>query len=208
MAGIPSAGRRRTQIRRIRSANAQQVAFSKRHSGLVKKASELCTLCAVEAAFAIFSPGVKAFISFGHPSVGPVVKRIANFGTPASDSSQNVPNDDEATLHELNKQYSNPLQELEAEKKWAEELKKMRMEGQKKRGLMIRTVEDLSLEELVKWKATLDVVLEKLKKRVQGLLVDVASPTPTSIGVSDASICDPEEDSSADSYGHDIGHED
>ncbi|KAK9272839.1 hypothetical protein L1049_003217 [Liquidambar formosana] len=44
------------------------VTFSKHHFGLFNKASELSTLCGVEVAIIIFSPGKKVF-SFGHPCV-------------------------------------------------------------------------------------------------------------------------------------------
>ncbi|KEH34709.1 MADS-box transcription factor family protein [Medicago truncatula] len=49
-----------------------QVTFSKRHSGLFKKASELCTLCGAYVTLIIFSPSEKVF-SFGQPSVETVI---------------------------------------------------------------------------------------------------------------------------------------
>ncbi|XP_019465322.1 PREDICTED: myocyte-specific enhancer factor 2B-like [Lupinus angustifolius] len=51
-----------------------QVTFSKRRTGLFKKASELCTLCDAKVALVVFSPANKAF-SFGDPSIDVAVDR-------------------------------------------------------------------------------------------------------------------------------------
>ena len=53
------------------------VTFSKRRSGINKKASELVTLCGAEVGVVVFSPAAKPF-SFGHPSVESVANRFLN----------------------------------------------------------------------------------------------------------------------------------
>lgn len=68
-------GRQRIEMTRMSKESNLLVTFSKRRSGLFKKASELCTLCGAEIAIVVFSPGKKAF-SFGHPSVGAIVDRF------------------------------------------------------------------------------------------------------------------------------------
>ncbi|CAI0385665.1 unnamed protein product [Linum tenue] len=61
-------------VKMVKDSN-RQVTFSKRRSGLFKKASELCTLCGVEIAIIVFSPGHKVF-SFGHPSIQALLDRF------------------------------------------------------------------------------------------------------------------------------------
>ncbi|XP_007043954.2 PREDICTED: agamous-like MADS-box protein AGL27 isoform X1 [Theobroma cacao] len=48
-------GRRKVQMKRIEDKSSRQVTFSKRRSGLIKKARELSVLCDVEIALVIFS---------------------------------------------------------------------------------------------------------------------------------------------------------
>ena len=53
--------RGKTQMKRIENAASRQVTFSKRRSGLLKKAFELSVLCDAEVALIIFSPRGKLF---------------------------------------------------------------------------------------------------------------------------------------------------
>ncbi|KAK2982710.1 hypothetical protein RJ640_002388 [Escallonia rubra] len=53
--------RGKTQIRRIENASSRQVTFSKRRSGLLKKAFELSVLCDAEVALIVFSPTGKLY---------------------------------------------------------------------------------------------------------------------------------------------------
>ncbi|KAG5581255.1 hypothetical protein H5410_051882 [Solanum commersonii] len=75
MAKKPGMGRQRIKIVKIEVKNHLQVTFSKRRSGLFKKASELCMLCGVEIAIIIFSPARKAY-SFGHTNVESIIDRV------------------------------------------------------------------------------------------------------------------------------------
>ncbi|KAL8543821.1 hypothetical protein ACS0TY_004392 [Phlomoides rotata] len=54
-------GRGKTELKRIENATSRQVTFSKRRSGLLKKAFELSVLCDAEVALIIFSPSGKLF---------------------------------------------------------------------------------------------------------------------------------------------------
>jgi len=54
-------GRGKIEIKRIENANSRQVTFSKRRSGLLKKAQELAILCDAEVAVIIFSNTGKLF---------------------------------------------------------------------------------------------------------------------------------------------------
>ncbi|RHN68248.1 putative transcription factor MADS-type1 family [Medicago truncatula] len=56
----------------LSSESNLQVTFSKRRSGLFKKASKFCTRCRAYLALIIFSLGEKVFL-FGQPSVETVI---------------------------------------------------------------------------------------------------------------------------------------
>lgn len=54
-------GRGRVQLKRIENKTSQQVTFSKRRSGLLKKANEISVLCDAQVALIIFSTKGKLF---------------------------------------------------------------------------------------------------------------------------------------------------
>ncbi|KAL7190205.1 hypothetical protein ACSBR2_022479 [Camellia fascicularis] len=54
-------GRGKVQLKRIEDKNSRQVTFSKRRSGLIKKARELSILCDVEIALIVFSARGKLY---------------------------------------------------------------------------------------------------------------------------------------------------
>ncbi|RWW62916.1 hypothetical protein BHE74_00029934 [Ensete ventricosum] len=54
-------GRGRVQLKRIENKVNRQVTFSKRRSGLLKKAHEISVLCDAEVALVIFSPNGKLY---------------------------------------------------------------------------------------------------------------------------------------------------
>ncbi|KAI3683497.1 hypothetical protein L1987_84002 [Smallanthus sonchifolius] len=67
-------GRKKIEIKKIEETNSRQVTFSKRRTGLFKKASELCVLTGAQVAILVNSPGGRVF-SFGHPNVDALVDR-------------------------------------------------------------------------------------------------------------------------------------
>ncbi|XP_078439251.1 agamous-like MADS-box protein AGL61 [Wolffia australiana] len=68
-------GPRRVEIKRIEKEAARKVCFSKRKSGLFKKAAELSVLCGAEICAVVCSPGGRVF-TFGHPSVEAIAARF------------------------------------------------------------------------------------------------------------------------------------
>ncbi|XWS41709.1 hypothetical protein CRYUN_Cryun17cG0106100 [Craigia yunnanensis] len=207
MAGLSSKGRRRIQIWMIQGADVRPVAFSKRRSGFFKKVSELCTLCAAEIALVVFPPGGKAF-SFGHPAVDIIMIRLSNCGKPDFDAIRRA-EEQEATLCRLNKEYSDVLEKLEAEKIRVERLKQMSMKSQSQgQGLVDRPLDELNDEELLTLKSMMDEFKEKLRKRMQELSVETVASTPLLAGESNASPSGSTEgDSSGDPRDHVVGHE-
>lgn len=69
-------GRRKVEMVKMKNESNLQVTFSKRRAGLFKKANELCTLCGIDIALIVFSPGGKVF-SFGHPNLDLLLDRYS-----------------------------------------------------------------------------------------------------------------------------------
>lgn len=111
MAKKPSMGRQKIKIE---IKNHLQVTFSKRRSGLFKKASELCTLCGVEMAIIVFSPARKVF-SFGHPNVEYIIDRfLTRNPAPNTDPFRIVEAQRNASAGELNLQFAQILRTVTA----------------------------------------------------------------------------------------------
>ncbi|XP_073059720.1 agamous-like MADS-box protein AGL62 [Primulina eburnea] len=177
MAKKPSMGRQKIKIAKIEVKNHLQVTFSKRRSGLFKKASELCTLCGVEIAIIVFSPAGKVF-SFGHPNVELIVERFLNINPNLTsnpppfhlvEAQRNV------TVRELNLQLGQILNELEMERKRGEALDKMRKSNQCNYWWE-GPIDKLGLHELEQ----LHDAIEELKKNIGSQVAKVMSEVANS----------------------------
>lgn len=178
MAKKPSMGRQKIKIEKIEVKNHLQVTFSKRRSGLFKKASELCTLCGVEIGIIVFSPAGKVF-SFGHPNVESIIDRfLTRNPSPqnANDPFHLVEAQRNASVRELNLQLGHILNEVEAERKRGESLDSMRKANQS-HYWWESPVSKLGLEELEQVKEA----MEELKKNVSQQAAKVMSASTTSV---------------------------
>ncbi|XP_019451769.1 PREDICTED: agamous-like MADS-box protein AGL62 [Lupinus angustifolius] len=120
-----SKGRQKIEMKKMTNESNLQVTFSKRRSGLFKKASELCTLCGVEVALIVFSPGEKVF-SFGHPNVDTVIDRYMMRAPPQNlGTMQFIEAHRSANVRELNAQLTQINADLEIEKKCSDELNRL-----------------------------------------------------------------------------------
>ncbi|XP_023001476.1 agamous-like MADS-box protein AGL29 [Cucurbita maxima] len=144
-------GRRKIEMKMVKDRGSRQVTFSKRRNGLFKKANDLATLCGLEIAIIVFSPGGKAF-SFGNPNVEEVVDRYLNR------KSEPIPPASEGMFEKENEELIDLVKQLQLEKKKGEMLEK----EMKSRGESIK-IEDLDLDELLKLKES----LERLRKNVR-----------------------------------------
>ncbi|PHT64198.1 hypothetical protein T459_31868 [Capsicum annuum] len=161
MAKKPSMGRQKIKIAKIEVKNHLQVTFSKRRSGLFKKASELCTLCGVEIAIIVFSPGHKVF-SFGHPNVESLIDRFLlrnnTYNNPiANNSLQLVEAHRNASVRGLNLQLTQILVKVEIEKKRGESLDQMRKNSQSQ-CWWEAPISQLDLQELEQLKDSVEVL--------------------------------------------------
>ncbi|GAV88005.1 SRF-TF domain-containing protein [Cephalotus follicularis] len=155
-------GRRKIEMKMVKDSGSRQVTFSKRRSGLFKKANELATLCGAQVAIVVFSPGGKSF-SFGHPSVHSITQRFLNQDDSNStnvDSSHVSLND--AKLEQLNQYYVELARELQAEKKRGQMLEKAL--SSKRKMACQKPINELSLEELEKLRESLEVLRVKSKE--------------------------------------------
>ncbi|KAK4779617.1 hypothetical protein SAY87_015723 [Trapa incisa] len=71
-------GRRKLEMKRIEDKSSRQVTFSKRRSGLIKKARELSILCDVEVALLVFSSHGRLFEFCSGNSLTSVLERYQN----------------------------------------------------------------------------------------------------------------------------------
>ncbi|KAL5563158.1 hypothetical protein UlMin_032905 [Ulmus minor] len=72
-------GRRKLQIKRIEDRHNRQVTFSKRRSGLMKKAHELSVLCDVEIALVVFSGHGSCYEFCSGESLGKTLDRYQTY---------------------------------------------------------------------------------------------------------------------------------
>ncbi|GLU00328.1 hypothetical protein SLE2022_177050 [Rubroshorea leprosula] len=144
-------GRGKIEIKRIENANSRQVTFSKRRSGLLKKAKELAILCDAEVAVIIFSNTGKLF-EFGSSGM----KKTLNRYNKCQGSSES------------------PTMEYKAEdSKEADSLKDELAKLQKKQlRLLGKDLTGLSLKELQLLEQQLNEGLLSVKERKEQLLME------------------------------------
>ncbi|PON39947.1 MADS-box transcription factor [Parasponia andersonii] len=141
-------GKQKIEMKMIQDDDDRLITFSKRRSGIYKKASELVTLCGGEIGLVIFSPSGKPF-SYGHPSVDVVAKRLLldqATGAATSDAAAHpiVEAHRRLRINNLNQQYNDLFGHLETEKEKQKELLKMPAPDE----LWAAPIEGLSLDEL------------------------------------------------------------
>ncbi|XP_004504539.1 agamous-like MADS-box protein AGL29 [Cicer arietinum] len=111
-------GRRKIEIEMVKDPNTRQVTFSKRRTGLFKKANELSILCGAEVAIVVFSPGNKPY-SFGHPGVDVVAAKFLQQDSKPIDSHGN-PSSDSSNMEKLNLELAEVLAQIREGEKHSE----------------------------------------------------------------------------------------
>ncbi|KAJ8443422.1 hypothetical protein Cgig2_024199 [Carnegiea gigantea] len=159
-------GRRKLEMKTIANNSSRLVTFSKRRSGLFKKANEISTLCATEVAIVVFSPGGKPF-SFGQPNV----EKLVHLFQKKNRQHQHF---DDFTLStaKINRERINKLNQkvidLEAKIEIENRRSKMLEEQQGKCKFEIKQlIEELDLDQLLKLQKKLQHLFEESTRRVK-----------------------------------------
>ncbi|CAI8612240.1 unnamed protein product [Vicia faba] len=152
-------GRRKIEIEMVKDPNTRQVTFSKRRTGLFKKANELSLLCKAEVAIVVFSPGNKPY-SFGHPGVDIVAEKYLQQGSTSSDSQENssidAPNMEK--LEKLNQELVEVLAEIDEAEKEA-----------KSQDQILKEKDEKNLIELKELRDSYNEFLESVKLRLSDI---------------------------------------
>ncbi|OMO81708.1 Transcription factor, MADS-box [Corchorus capsularis] len=169
-------GRQKIAMKKIDKKNNLQVTFSKRRTGLFKKASELSTLCGVDVAIIVFSPANKVF-SFGHPNVESTVDRFLTRNPSLLHNNNNnnvthklVEAHRNANIHQLNVQLTQLLEMLEGEKRKGEALDGMTEAG-RRQCWWHAPIDELGLNELQQLRISLEELKRNVKKQANQALV-------------------------------------
>ncbi|KAF3439119.1 hypothetical protein FNV43_RR17394 [Rhamnella rubrinervis] len=160
-------GNKRNKMKMIQGTDSRQAALPKPRSDLFKRASELCTLCAVETALVIFSPSGSNFF-FGHPFVNSATFKRCQHEKLDAETIRKLEARQEAVLRNLHKECADLHDKIEAEKKRGKKLELMNsVEGV---DLFDKPIESLSLQQLLLLKATMeDLKLKVVKHRDERL---------------------------------------
>ncbi|XP_018634029.1 agamous-like MADS-box protein AGL62 [Nicotiana tomentosiformis] len=89
MEGKKTRERQKIPMKKIESEDDRYATFSKRRSGLYKKASELVKLCNIDVGIVLFSPTGKPFSIF-HPTSQAIIDRFLNPNMQLSETSSLV----------------------------------------------------------------------------------------------------------------------
>jgi len=181
-------GRQRIEMKKL-DGSKQQVTFSKRRTGLFKKAGELCVLCGAEVAVIVFSEKKGKRFCFGHPDVETVLNRYLsskNGNTFPQPFKKYVPVD------EFTRQNAEAEKELEIEKERMAEIeeakKKKNNVGNEDLGFWWDEPldENMGLEELHHYTRALQEARRKVAARVEEMMVmriySSVSPMETGVG--------------------------
>ncbi|KAJ6936609.1 agamous-like MADS-box protein AGL62 [Populus alba x Populus x berolinensis] len=168
MEGKQTRGRQKIAIKRIENEDDRLITFSKRRSGIYKKASELVTLCGAEVAVLVLSPAGKAF-SFGHPSIESVANRFLGQNIAPNDNTHPlVEAHRKVRINDLNQQHNELLSEMEAERDRGKLLKEG-TSGKSGQGWWEAPIDELSLQELKQMSVMLEEFHKNLHKKINEL---------------------------------------
>ncbi|CAN1132537.1 Agamous-like MADS-box protein AGL15 [Linum perenne] len=159
-------GRGKIEIKRIENANSRQVTFSKRRSGLLKKAQELSILCDAEVAVIIFSNTGKLF-DFSSSGMKRTLSRYYKCRDSSEPAKPEHKLDAESTIpsHTFVLQKQDP-KELDVLK---EEIAKLQMEQMR---LLGKDLNGMSLKELQQLEHQLNDGLSRVKNKKEKLLME------------------------------------
>ncbi|CAF1920564.1 unnamed protein product [Brassica napus] len=148
-------GRGRVQLRRIENKIRRQVTFSKRRTGLVKKAQEISVLCDADVALIVFSPKGKLF----EYSAGSSMERILDRYERCSYAGQDIPTPSLDSQGECSTECSKLLRMIDAM-----QISLRHLKGEEVDALSIRELQSLEMQ--------LDTSLRRTRSRKNQLMVE------------------------------------
>ncbi|KAL0746531.1 hypothetical protein Bca101_028533 [Brassica carinata] len=148
-------GRGRVQLRRIENKIRRQVTFSKRRTGLVKKAQEISVLCDADVALIVFSPKGK----LSEYSAGSSMERILERYERCSYAGQDVTTPSLNSQGECSTECSKLLRMIDVMQRSLRHLN-----GEEVDALSIRELQDLEMQ--------LDASLKRTRSRKNQLMVE------------------------------------
>ncbi|XP_078162413.1 MADS-box protein SOC1-like isoform X3 [Carex rostrata] len=147
--------RGKTEMKRIENPTSRQVTFSKRRSGLLKKAFELSVLCEAEVGLIVFSPRGKLY-EFSSTSMP---KTIERYGSHSKESSNHHKRATEQNIQQLKFETAALQKKIEF------------LEAQRKKYLA-ENLESCSVEELQQMEAKIEQSLQKVRGKKNQLFED------------------------------------
>ncbi|XP_034677792.1 agamous-like MADS-box protein AGL61 [Vitis riparia] len=170
---------KKVEMRRMNNEEDRLVSFSKRRSGIYRKASELSTLCGAEVGILTFSPNGKPF-SFGHPCIKSITNKLLSENHTPCDGTQNLLEPyRRVRLNELHQNYKDACKQMKAAKEQEKKIKKKRLDRSK--GWWEEPVIELDMDGL-KQRADL---IQKLHKHVQLQIKELQTMASSSTSPSD-----------------------
>nr|WQI83121.1 MADS-box transcription factor [Spirodela polyrhiza] len=148
-------GRGRVQLKRIENKINRQVTFSKRRSGLLKKAHEISVLCDADVALIIFSTKGKLYEYSTDSSMERILQRYERYSCTQRDLAAADPELQETWLLEYGKQKA-----------------KIECLLKNQRHLMGEDLESLKLKDLQQLELQLEAGLKEIRSRKNVLLFD------------------------------------
>ncbi|KAJ4834321.1 hypothetical protein Tsubulata_014222 [Turnera subulata] len=149
MSGRETKGKQKIDMKEIDKKDKKLITFSKRKSGIYKKACELSTLTGAEVGVVIFSPAGKPF-SFATSSIDLMANRFLGRDPPISNNQVRPIIDAHRQLRidSFNRQHNELLRSLEAEKEKSKILKE-KHKGKDYKGWWDVKDNQLSKDELI-----------------------------------------------------------
>lgn len=141
--------RGKIELKRIENATSRQVTFSKRRSGLLKKAFELSVLCDAEVALIIFSPKGKLY-EFSSSSTNKTIERYQK---------------NDKSLGQLNRKLLDQLTTENLKEEAATMTRKLEFLEDSKRKLLGQGLESSTFDELQQVEEQLERSLSNIRAR-------------------------------------------
>ncbi|KAK0579759.1 hypothetical protein LWI29_031005 [Acer saccharum] len=162
---IKQKGKQAIEIKKIENENDRMVTFSKRKSGIFKKASEIAILTGAEVGVVIFSESGKPH-SFGSPSIKAVSNRFQGVNPPPYDITNHFAEAQrQDRIAGLNRKQNSLLHQITAEKDLEKRIKEVTKE-KKTQGWWEAPIDDKNMKQLRQMEATLEEIRKTLQSKL------------------------------------------